>query len=186
VVLIVLLVVEYFWPQPRGMWVGKALPAGKVRPQLAVIDGVGAAWLLAPDGSLWGWGESARQCSFPLASTPRQFGPDGHWLNLTASRTQAVALKDDGSLWGWGLTQQLTNGDYSTPTRIGTATNWVQAATGVRECLAVKNDHSLWVWGYNDMGCLGDGTTNLLSKPTRLGSDHDWRPSQRAKRQASR
>ena len=173
VVLIVLLVVEY-WPQPKGIWVGKALPAGKVRPQLAVIVGVGAAWLLAPDGSLWGWGESARHSSFSLTATPRQFGSDCHWLKLAASRVQAIALKDDGSLWGWGLTQQLANGDYSTPTRIGTATNWVQAAAGVRECLAVKNDGSLWAWGYNDMGSLGDGTTNLLSNPTRIGSDHDW------------
>jgi hypothetical protein len=170
----VLLAVEYDWPQPKGIWVGKALPAGKVRPQLAVIDGVGEAWLLAPDGSLWGWGDSARQCSFPLTSTPRRFGSDCHWLKLAASRTQALALRDDGSLWNWGLTQLTNMRDYSTPTRIGTATNWVQAAAGVRECLAVKNDGSLWAWGYNDMGSLGDGTTNQQRNPTRIGSEHDW------------
>ena len=173
VVLIVLLAVKY-WPQPKGIWVGKALPSGRVAPQLAVISGVGQAWLLAPDGSLWGWGQSSPQCSFSLSTTPRQFGSDRHWLKLTASRTQALALKGDGSLWGWGLPMQLTIGDYSTPTRIGTCTNWVQAAAGVRECLALKNDGSLWAWGYNDMGALGDGTANLLMNPTRIGSDHDW------------
>jgi hypothetical protein len=171
--LIVLLAVQRS-PQTTGMWVGNALPTGKVRPQLAVIEGVGEAWLLAPDGSLWGWGASGSACSFTLAATPRRFGSDCHWLKLATSRVQALSLKEDGSLWGWGLTRQVTNGDYSTPTRIGTATNWVQAAAGVRECLALKQDGSLWAWGYNDMGALGDGTTNLLSNPTMIGSDHDW------------
>jgi len=173
VVLIVLLALEY-WPQSTGIWVGRALPAGKVRPQLSVIVGVGEAWLLAPDGSLWGWGLSGPACSFALTATPRQFGSDSGWLKLTGSRVQALGLKDDGSLWGWGLTQQLTNGDYSTPTRIGTATNWIQAAAGVRQCLALKNDGSLWAWGYNDRGALGDGTTQPLRIPTRIGSDYDW------------
>ncbi len=173
VVLIVLLVVEYR-SQPKGIWVGKPLPAGKVRPQLAAIEGVNEGWLLAPDGSLWGWGMSGPGCSFALTTTPRQFGLDCHWLKLAASRTQALGLKDDGSLWNWGLTHLTNWRDYSTPTRIGTATNWVEAAAGVRECLALRSDGSLWAWGYNDMGSIGDGTTNRLWNPTMIGSDHDW------------
>ena len=173
-ILIVLLAVQHSL-QTAGMWVGKALPTGNVRPQLAVIEGVGEAWLLAPDGSLWGWGKSSPACGFALTAIPRRFGSDTNWLKLATSRVQAVGLKDDGSLWGWGLTQQLTNGDYSTPTRIGTATNWVQAAAGVRECLALKNDGSLWAWGYNDMGAIGDryDRSSRATLPM-IGSDHDW------------
>jgi alpha-tubulin suppressor-like RCC1 family protein len=178
---------------PPGIWTGKPLPPGKVKPQLA------NAWLcgvlLAPDGSLWVWGGSIRKyfagsvwtlgrSMFPQAAisqVPRRIGSDSDWTQVAAGMETTLALKNDGSLWVWGKTnfgkigQPVPASYFGTPTRIGSETNWSQISTSSAHNLALKNDGSLWGWGENGEGELGDGTTNNSSVPTMIGMDRNWR-----------
>jgi alpha-tubulin suppressor-like RCC1 family protein len=180
-VVLVLLAVAHQPHAPR-IRTGKPLPPGKVRPQL--VSNWDTAVLLAPDGSLWVWGETNN--GFPLSAlsqVPRRVGSDSDWTQVAGTSGLTVALKNDGSLWAWGWNHNgkvgqtnLTN-YYNTPTRIGSETNWTRISVGLwgGHTLALKNDGSLWAWGANDFGQLGDGTTNHRPVPAMIGIDRDWR-----------
>jgi len=47
-------------------------------------------------------------------------------------------------------------------------------AAGIAHTIALKSDGTLWAWGFNGYGQLGDGTTNDIYAPSRIGSDKDW------------
>jgi alpha-tubulin suppressor-like RCC1 family protein len=181
--LLALLVIKYEW-RPAGVWVGKPLPSGKVRPQIINVEGIGAAWLLAPDGSLWHWGFSPNISASsmtnhlsPATTVPDRVGSDRGWLKVAHENCSALGLKNDGTLWQWGFNQQ-SGTDFkitSTPIRIGADADWASVAVGMTHFLALKNDGSLWAWGQNDKSQLGDGTTGSKLNPTRIGTDNDWR-----------
>ncbi len=181
-ILIVLLAVVH---QLRGpvIRMGKALPPGKVMPQLA--NGCDTGVLLAPDGSLWAWGEMTfliDPLQHPaISQVPQRIGSDSDWSQVAAGIKHIVALKTDGSLWAWGwnddgqLGQTNLTNHFETPTRIGSETNWTQISSDNFHSLALKNDGSLWAWGQNRWAQLGDGSTNNKSVPTKIGTDRDWR-----------
>jgi hypothetical protein len=136
-ILIVLLIVDSQY-HPPGIWMGKPLPSGKVKPQL--VNAFDKAVLLAPDGSLWAWGGRERMekhggWSFawvlPHAAdlqVPQRIGSDTNWTQVSEASYGTVALKNDGSLWYWGLLPgQPTSFPLkfvTSPTRIGSETNW--------------------------------------------------------------
>jgi alpha-tubulin suppressor-like RCC1 family protein len=186
----VVLLVVVSQSHPPGIWVGKPLPPGKVRPQF--VRGWGTAVLLAPDGSLWALG-GAKAAGFNKVSLmnvfpspvflqiPRRVGTDSDWSQVAGGWEHTVALKNDGSLWAWGRHSfgqvglaNITN-FYGTPTHIGTKGNWTQVCAYNFGSLALRKDGSLWAWGYNNYGQLGDGTTNSRSIPTMIGTERDWK-----------
>src|SRR5271168_3689622 len=79
--------------------VGRALPPGKVRPQL--VNSMYYSMLLAPDGSLWAWGGklgligglpeslSQKDSDWP---TPHRLGSDSDWRQLACWNHGHVAL----------------------------------------------------------------------------------------------
>jgi alpha-tubulin suppressor-like RCC1 family protein len=179
---VVLLVVSQY--HPPGIWMGKPLPLGRVKPQL--VSAGDTALLLAPDGSLWAWGGTQRSLTNVLpqpaiSQVPLRVGSDTDWIQVAGSMEHTVALKNDGSLWAWGRNDEGEVGQgnfthsYNTPTRIGTETNWTKISAGMGYSLALKNDGSLWTWGANYMGQLGDGTRIHRCAPTLIGADRDWR-----------
>jgi alpha-tubulin suppressor-like RCC1 family protein len=128
-ILIVLLVMVLIYHAPV-IRSGKPPPPGKVEPQLA--NATDTAVLLAPDGSLWAWGEWGSWGSFPrpaIVPVPRRVGSDTNWARVAAGLSHMVALKADGSLWAWGwnpegqVGQPDLNTNYEAPTRIGRDTN---------------------------------------------------------------
>jgi hypothetical protein len=180
----VVLLVVVSQSHPPGIWLGKPLPPGKVKPQLA--NDLDTAVLLAPDGSLWAWGgsDNSNMCVFSqpsLSQVPRRVGSESDWMQVAVGGGHTMALKNDGSLWSWGWNEHgeagqasLTN-HYDTPTRIGKETNWSQICAGGYYNVALKRDGSLWAWGRNSFVQLDDWTTNDRLVPTMVGKDRDWR-----------
>lgn len=88
-----------------------------------------------------------------------------------------LALDENGEVWSWGfgdyLAAALGHGNQTyqslrTPTKISTLSNIVGIAAGEGCAYAVNNQGQIWAWGINRLGCVGDGTTNIISSPKML------------------
>ena len=169
---------------PAGFSVGPALPPGKVTPQLVSTWDTGI--LLAPDGSLWGWGGNQFQLNglFPkpgVYSQPQRFNVGSDWRRVSGSWTHILALKSDGTLWGWGanssgqLAQPKTNTTIPKPVQIGGDNDWADVSAGAGHSLAIKKDGSIWAWGQNESGQVGNGSATNIYTPTRVSPDAGWR-----------
>ena len=104
------------------------LPAGKGTPAVAI--GFSHGVILAPDGSLWTWGETGLGWQvLGLGSNIRtqaclaRIGVETNWVNIAVGGSTTLALKSDGTMWGWGqnLWGQLGDGtlapERATPVR---------------------------------------------------------------------
>lgn len=175
-----LILVSTWTTKPKSIpfHVGTPLPLGKVKPQ--IICFWGHAILLAPDGSLWGWGaEASLFGSIAPVTTPIRIGGDSDWVSVSSGWAHCLAIKSDGSLLGWGLSNQgqlATNSPtpIPAPMRIGLDSDWVEVSSGMSHVLALKRDGSLWSWGGGGSGQCGDGSMTNLFAVTRIGSDSDW------------
>jgi alpha-tubulin suppressor-like RCC1 family protein len=182
--ILISVLVVVLWPRtaPSKFSIGPSLPPGKVTPQL--VNTWDIAVLLAPDGSLWGWGGTqfglVHLFSRPLTTQrPQRIGSDSDWLRMAASFTHILALKSDGSLWGLGSNgsgqlAQSNPTNFTAPVRISRG-KWLQISVGASHSLALKNDGSLWAWGQNDHGQVGDGTKSNKFTPTLISSERDWK-----------
>src|SRR5512138_2154814 len=79
--------VWYLILRPKGIVVRGALPPGKVNAQIVMLSRY--AILLAPDGSLWGWGGGPGSVPYPMKSipnsrVPRRIGTDLDWQKIAA------------------------------------------------------------------------------------------------------
>jgi len=54
------------------------------------------------------------------------------------------------------------------------AAGFVVVSAGMYHTAGIKADGSLWIWGGNLVGQLGDGTTENITSPVRIGSDTNW------------
>ena len=172
------------WPHSRFS-VGRALPPGKLSPQLAV--GGERAVLLAPDGSLWTWGLAIMASGGRTnTETPVQLGSDTDWRQVAMDRfNDTLAIKSDGSLWGWGgnglgsyrsLSPVLRFTGSPRPARIGTNADWAEIRLGEGHALGLRADGSLWAWGRNFFGQVGDGSTNdPQTNVTQITTARDWK-----------
>ena len=184
IAVLVLIVLAAVWHlQGPLIQISQPLLPGKVQPQLA--NAMDSAVLLAPDGSLWAWGERSLWGPPPfhrpaISQVPLRVGTNSDWTQVAAGLGHNVALKADGSLWAWGLNsvgqvgQPNLKTNYEAPTRIGLETNWAKICSSYFHNLALKDDHSLWAWGLNMFGQLGDGTTDNRSVPVMISMDRDW------------
>jgi alpha-tubulin suppressor-like RCC1 family protein len=173
----IVLLVVVSQSHPPGIWMGKPLPPGKVRPQL--VNAGFYDMLLAPDGSLWAWGglfnrgvPASLSLKDSFSRIPQRVGSDSNWRQVACCQSGPVALKNDGSLWIWGFKQSGPN-----PTRIGTETNWSQICVDWNgHNLWLKTDGSIWTWDPAGHLMSGSSTnTNGPPVPRMIGSDRDWR-----------
>jgi RNA polymerase sigma factor (sigma-70 family) len=159
------------------------LPAGNVAPMVAY--GYSRDFiLLAPDGSLWSWGEE--RLGWPVLGlgnihhsvSLRRIGTENDWVSIAVGESQNLAIKSDGTLWGWGqnLYYQLGDGTKITrPTPVPSIPghDWKQAAIGICS-LAIKNNGTLWAWGNNWAGQLGVGSTKATTNAVQVGTSTNW------------
>ena len=156
------------------------IPASKVRSQLQVSDT--SAFFLAPDGSLWVWGNEKSFVTTPT-HIPQRVGTELDWKQVAHRSTLAAALKDDGSLWTWLRVHslnpnQLVDAAGATarePRRLGRDKDWAALCAGASHALALKRDGTLWAWGQNDRGQVGDGTRENRKEPVVISQARDWK-----------
>jgi alpha-tubulin suppressor-like RCC1 family protein len=165
--------------------------------QPQVVSG-GAVLILAPDGTVWGWGENkagAMENKGGLLApvnvrgqwhVPRRLEVGSNWVALAAGYTDAIGIKTDGSLWGWSFA--LAGHIYRfgpctiPPAQLAPGTNWAAVAAAAGHALALRGDGTLWAFGGNEHGQLGDGK-GVRHSPTRrvpvtplaqVGTNQNW------------
>ena len=176
-ILLLAIAIKLAPPEPEFA-VGPSLPPGKVTPQFFFAHGT--AVLLAPDGSLWTWGDAVSLSeTTDTSQVPERISSDlGLCPKIAANQCYILAVKSDGSLWGmgWNFGQlaQPTN-HVAIPTRFGIDTDWCQIGAAPSHCLALKTNGSLWSWGRNESGQVGNGTTNNVLSMLPVGLEKDWK-----------
>ncbi len=156
-----------------------AIPVSKVRPQLQVS--YTTALFLAPDGSLWVWGNEKSFVKTPT-HVPQRVGREDNWRQVAHRFNLAAALKADGSLWTWphahGLNTNLMDGGKATarePKQLGQDKDWAELSAGASHAVALKRDGTLWAWGQNDRGQVGDDTRENRKEPVVVSGARDWK-----------
>ena len=98
-----------------------------------------------------------------------------YFTKISGGGTFGVGIKSDGTLWVWGmpLGERFVYSRRS-PVQVGTANNWVMVSAGYNNFLGITNDGKLWAWGQNDLGQLGDGTTNTSNNLLQIGNASNW------------
>ena len=160
------------------------LPAGQIQP--AIVFGYGHGVVLAPNGSLWSWGEQELGwAALGLGNVAtqaclRRIGSEKEWRAVAAGNDgHNLALKSDGTIWGWGANfrHQLganTNKNCAVPFQCVPGNDWKQVAAGGTQSLSLKMDGTLWAWGINWAGQLGIGTTTDSPIPVQVGAATNW------------
>ncbi len=143
------------------------------------------ALLLAPDGSVWGWGQN-REILGPAGSKDdlRRFRrvPIGvGWLRIAAMDHGGVGLQGDGSLQRWHFDSggHLTITPLAEPKSPGTnsvarTAVWIDVVAGGQHLLGLKSDGTLFGLGANQRGQLGDGTFYGRAVWTPVRSGQRW------------
>jgi alpha-tubulin suppressor-like RCC1 family protein len=161
------------------------LPTGSGRAEVAI--GFSHGVILASDGSLWSWGESALGWHvLGLGSNTRtqaclrRIGRETNWVNVAVGGATTLALKSDGTIWAWGenIYGQLGDGSklrqQPLPVHSLPGADWKQVAAAGPHSVALKRDGTLWSWGNNWAGQLGDGTTTNSRIALQVGTSANW------------
>jgi alpha-tubulin suppressor-like RCC1 family protein len=126
---------------------------------------------LKSDGTVWTWGFARDNGGQPptFDATPVHVSGLSTVTAIAAGRLHAAAVKGDGTVWAWGSNEhgQLGNasvtGYSANPVQVSNISNAVSISSTYDHTLALRSDGTVWAWGANDVGQLGDGTTNPTS-----------------------
>jgi hypothetical protein len=150
----------------------------RVTPSLSV--GKNFAAMVAPDGSLWAWGEPDFEMGLERGWVPQRLGREYDWKQVTTVWAGLVALKQDGTLWALGSNGEGLLGTTDRArkvaqlARLGNASDWREVQGGVAHCMGLKQDGSLWTWGQNQYGQIGCGTVSPSEPFTRVDNATNW------------
>lgn len=139
---------------------------------------------LLRDGTVLAWGHNGRGqlgdgTTTDARSPVRVNGLPLEVVAIAAGSSHSLALFDDGSVMAWGQNSygQLGDGtpvDRAFPVRVGDMSGGIiHVAAGSNHNLGLRSDGAVMAWGWNQMGQLGDGTTDSRLSPVAVRSlDH--------------
>jgi alpha-tubulin suppressor-like RCC1 family protein len=154
-------------------------PIGPARVQPQILCGGGAVIVLAPDGSLWGWGSNVRD---QLGRDPRDLVPrpcrlsaGTSWATVAANSQLALAvgIKTDGTLWGWKLNAFEWPRSFL---KVNDDRDWCHAIVGQSNVLAfaLKTNGTLWAWIWGGSGPTMLGPMPSDSQLVQAGTNSAW------------
>ena len=166
-----------------------AVTAGSYHTVAAKNDGTVWAWGNNGNGQL-GDGTSVTNRNLPVRVIQEK-GAGGNpdvplegVIAVAAGGEHTVALKADGTLWAWGYNSSGQLGDGTSVTNRNLPVRVIQkkgaggnpdvplkgviAVVAGRDCTVAIKDDGLWAWGENNMGQLGNGTTEDKNTPVRV------------------
>ncbi|HLH23916.1 MAG TPA: hypothetical protein VK066_15440 [Chloroflexota bacterium] len=174
-------------PTPPRAATPAATAATVQRTGLMNVTGISArlghSLALQQDGTAWAWGDNtagqlgSETLAFGNSSFPVQVTGLENVTFVAAGGDHSLAVTADGTVWAWGSNSsgQLGDGttiDRSAPVRVNGLINvpgGVEAvAAGLQYSLALKNDGTVWAWGTNEVGQLGNGTTDNQTAPVQV------------------
>ena len=146
-----------------------------VRNVIAIAAGSGSSYLLKADGTVWAYGLNASgqlgAGHTSVLAYPEQMLYMTNAVAVSAGYNHAVVLGADGRVWGTGLNTngQLGLGDKTNRTVLDRMydtdekylTNVSEICASGHHTIILKKDGTAYSTGYNNVGQLGDGTTNV-------------------------
>ena len=181
--------------QPTAPGTRLKLLVGKVAP--AISMGATHGLILAPDGSLWSWGDNfagwpvLAQGNIRTQAVLKRIGDEQDWAGISSSFTHSLVLKSDGTIWAWGENLEgqlgigssrgangrivLSRSQRASPVPSVPGNDWKQVTAGGSHSVALKKDGTLWSWGLNRAGQMGVGSTNgEIGEATQIGTNTNW------------
>ncbi len=145
--------------------------------------------ILDEEGNVWAWGANEKGQLGDGSITDDKSKPVavykqtnlGKVKQVAVGRQHTVVLDDAGNVWTWGDNEMGQLGDGTTvgqsqrkPMEVSKKTGLgkvTQIAAGEKHTVALDDEGNVWTWGYNEMGQLGDGTTEHKSKPVAVSKE---------------
>lgn len=145
---------------------------------------------LKSDGEAYCWGSDSsnalgNSATYVNHATPNQIDSDeGPWLMMSKGGFFTCVLKYDGTIWCWGA-----NGDghigagtglgsmVAVATQVSNPGPWSQMSSGRHHTCAIKaDDGEMWCWGNDQLGALGNGSTETEDKydPVPITESGPW------------
>jgi alpha-tubulin suppressor-like RCC1 family protein len=129
------------------------------------------------NGTVWAWGsDGSGQLGDGGTNTNQNAPVQASGLTdvvaVAAGLNHSLAVKNDGTVYAWGSnskgqlgydpdpTTTNTFENSGTPGQVSGLTDVVAVAGGTFYSLALKSNGTVYAWGNNDVGQLGNGTTN--------------------------
>ncbi len=141
---------------------------------------------LRSNGTAWAWGIGANgrlgdNTTVTKSSPVSVVGGFTDWIQVSASNSHGMGLRQNGTVWAWGSNLYGKLGDNSTAEKsspvsvVGGFTDWVQVSGGTGHSIGLRADGTAWAWGNNTDGRLGDNTAVSKSSPVSVaGGLTDW------------
>lgn len=131
---------------------------------------------LKSDGTVWAWGwnlygQLGNGTTAAAVLSPVQVIGLTNPASISAGYTISLAKMSNGTVQVWGtdrkgeMGQGVFNGHSYTPIQVPGLSNVVTISADFQEPEALKFDGTIVMWGWNNLGQLGDGTTNDMSVP---------------------
>jgi len=130
---------------------------------------------LESDGSLWAWGWNGGgqlgDGTTTQSSVPKRVAGITNPVMISAAYKTSLVLMSNGTVKIWGtdskgeLGQGSFHGSSYSPITVPGLSNVVSISGDFQEPEALLSNGTIWMWGWNNLGQLGNGTTNDTCVP---------------------